>query len=586
MAAEEALAVEMKKNFANPFVQRDRPGRREQLAMPPALPPVIVRRLAALRSRALRVAWTGGVLWMVIAVCAFVLLQGAADWLFDLPLRVRALFLLADLGLLGFLAYRFCLRPWLDRLSPEEAALRAERHWPELRTGLISSVQLARRSDGSPAIIQALLEKMAARLSLLDLRPAIPSRWLRKLVLAALALGLLTGGAVIWFAPKSLILLRRMVLINEPLPTETLVVAVTRDMAIPAGQSVELSAQASGHLPRSGRVEVTYEGRRPEMVSVSPKASSPEMFTLKISNVQQPFTYRFYLHDGRGEEWNVTLLHPPVMEEIAFEVTSPPYTELPATRLAPGSLTLLAGSKLTVSGKSSQTLQAARLVLKGLDREIEMKPAGAGRTEFRAELDVPAEGLAGVSVELTNDRGIPSQDNTVYAIEVLRDRPPEITFAEGQADKINLVPGQKPRLRFDVRDDFKVKEVFLCVQALNTLGEGEEPDPEKARQIPLAVPKPSAGLSFDYEWSDPQKAVDWAEGVTFAYWIKAVDNNDVTGPGVTYSTPGQWSVVSLETKRAELAEKLRQHAESIKDLSGAQENVRKELGELLKQEKK
>lgn len=576
----------MKRRFVLPFVQRARPRRREQLAMPPALPPAIVRRLAALRSRALRVAWTGGVLWMVIAVCAFVLLQGTMDWLFDLPPRVRAFFLLADLGLLGFLAYRFGIRPWLDRLSPEEAALRAERHWPELRTGLISSVQLARRADGSPVIIQALLEKMAARLSRLDLRPAIPSRWLRKLVLAALALGLLTGGALVWFAPKSLILLRRMVLINEPLPTETIVMAVTRDIAIPAGQSVELSATATGHLPRSGRVEVTYEGKRPEMVSVSPKASSPEMFSLPMANVQQPFTYRFYLHDGRGEEWKVTLLHPPVMEEIAFEVANPAYTELPPARLAPGSLTLLAGSKLTVSGRSSQPLQTARLVLQGLDRDIEMKPAGAGRTEFRAELDVPAEGLTGLSVELTNDRGIPSQDNTVYGVEVLRDRPPEITFAEDQADKINLVPETKPRLRFDVRDDFKVKEVFLCVQALNTLGEGEEPDPEKARQIPLAVPKPSAGLSFDYEWSDPSKTVDWAEGVTFAYWIKAVDNNDVTGPGVTYSTPRQWSVVSLETKRAELSEQLRKHAELIKDLSGAQENVRKELGELLKQEKK
>lgn len=576
----------MKKLFAKSTFKRPARPRRERLAMPSALPPIIARRLSALSARALHVSWTGGVLWSVIALCAFVLIQGAADWLFDLPLRVRVLFLLADLGLLGFIIFHFGIRPWLDRLSPDEAALRAERHWPELRTGLISSVQLARSADGSPFIINALLEKMAARISRLDLRPAVPSRWLRKLVLAALVLIVVTGGAIFWFAPKSLILLRRMVLINEPLPTETIVIAVTKDIAIPAGQTIELSAQASGHLPRSGRVEVTYEGKRPEMVSVSPKASSPEVFALQIANVQQPLTYRFYLNDGRGEEWKVTLLHLPVMEEIVFEVTNPPYTELPPTRLTPGSLNLLAGSKLTVSGKSSQPLASAKIVLTGLDKTLPLKPGGTDRREFRAEVDVPKEGFTGLFVELKNDRDIASQDNTVYGIEVIRDRPPEIVFAEGQAEKINLVPGQKPRLRFDVRDDFKVKEVFLCVQALNTLGEGEEPSPEKAKQIPLAVPKPAAGLSFDYEWADPAKAVDWAEGVTFAWWIKAVDNNDVTGPGVTYSAPRQWSVVSLQTKRAELAEQLKKHAESIKDLSGAQEDVRKELGELLKQEKK
>ena len=42
----------------------------------------------------------------------------------------------------------------------------------------------------------------------------------------------------------------------------------------------------------------------------------------------------------------------------------------------------------------------------------------------------------------------------------------------------------------------------------------------------------------------------------------------------------------MQTKREELAEQLRRHAESIKDLSGTQENLRNEMGEMLKQEDK
>ena len=274
------------------------------------------------------------------------------------------------------------------------------------------------------------------------------------------------------------------------------------------------------------------------------------------------------------------------MQEIAFESASPAYTGLPPTQLSAGNLNLLAGSKLTIAGKSNQPLKRARLMLAGSDRSIEIKPGGDGRTGFSTMLDIPKEGLKSLWIELTNDQDVVSQNNTIYAVEIVPDKPPDIVFAAGQPDSVKLVPDQKPVLNFEIRDDFAVKEVFLCVQPHSSLGEGEEPDPNKARQIPIPVPKPAAGLNFHYEWKNPGESVDWAEGQTFTYWIKAVDNNDVTGPGISFSSPREWSVVSLQTKRDELAGQLRRHAESIKDLSGVQEGVRSGLGELLKQDNK
>lgn len=590
MAPAEALAIEMKRLFSSIFPQGPPPpgaaDRRELRRMPPALPPAIARRLHALRIRVLSLSWIEGILWSLMALCALALTQGVLDWIFDLPVRVRAAFLLFDAGVFGFLIVRFGARPWHQRLTPEAAALRAERSLPDLRTGLISSVQLARRSDGSPAIVAALLEKMTVRVARLDFRAAAPAGHLPRLAAGAVFLILVAGALTTWFAPKSLILLRRMVLLSDPLPTETIVVAVSRDIAVPVGQTIELSARALGAIPRSGRVEVTYEGRRPEIVSVSPKAASPDEFSLTLPNVQQPLTYRFLLNDGRGEEWKVTLLHPPVLESIRFEAIPPPYTGLPSTRHAPGNLSLLAGSKLRITGTSSLPLQAARLQLHGLHTELPLKPEGNERTGFQAEIDIPREKLSGLSVDLTNDKGIPSHDNTIFKIEILRDRPPEIILAEDQPEKQNLIVNQTPQLRFEVRDDFKVQKVFLCVQSLNTLGEGEEPNPEKAKQIPLEVPQPAAALAFNHRWTDVRKQIDWAEGLSYITWIKAVDNNTVTGPGVTYSAPQHWAVVSVETRRGELAEQLKRQAESIKDLSGTQEEIRKKLGELLKLEKK
>lgn len=554
--------------------------------MPASLPKPIVSRLNALASRVLHVAWVRGFLLVVVALCSLVLIQGTLDWLFDLPVGVRGLFLFADLLILGFILYRFWVRSWQMRLTPDEAALSAERHWPELRTGLISAVQLARRSDGSPVLVGAMLDTTAARVEKFDFRAAVQWKCLKRLFLVTCAFVAVTGALIAWLAPGSLILLQRILLVNVPLPTQTIVTAMSSDFLIPNGQTIELAAKATGVIPKSGRVEVTYEGKRPEMVTISPKASSPDVFSLQLANIQQPLTYRFLLNDGHGEEWKVELLHPPVMQEITFDVTPPPYTGLPPTPLSPGSLTLLAGSKLKLAGKSSQPLKSARLVLTGKERSIDMKPEGSDRTGFSATIDVPKEGFDGLWIELKNDKNNLSQNNTVYAVQVLPDKPPEIVVAENQPEKMNLVTEQKPRLRFEVRDDFKVQEVFLCIQPVSSLGEGEEPDPKKAKEIPIPVPGPAAGLAFDFEWKDPEKTGNWSEGTTLTYWIKAVDNNNVTGPGISYTSPREWSVVSLQTKREELAEQLRRHAESIKDLSGTQENLRNAMGEMLKQEDK
>ena len=504
------------------LIKMRKPGRRpagERRAlrrMPASLPPAISRRLVALAKRALHVSWAEGVLWAIAAACGLVVVQGALDWLFDLPLRVRLLFLLADLAILGFLAFRFGVQPWRRCLTPEESALRAESHWPALRTGLISAVQLARKPDGSPALVNALLGKMAARVSKLDFRLPVPWARLKKPALLALLLAGIAAGLIVFLAPGSLILLRRIALANVPLPTQTVVSPLSENFSIPVGQTIELSAKATGVVPRSGRVEVTYEGRRPEMISVSPKASTPDIFSLQIANVQQPLTYRFYLNDGRGEEWKVALIHPPVVQEIAFESASPAYTGLPPTQLSAGNLNLLAGSKLTIAGKSNQPLKRARLMLAGSDRSIEIKPGGDGRTGFSTMLDIPKEGLKSLWIELTNDQDVVSQNNTIYAVEIVPDKPPDIVFAAGQPDSVKLVPDQKPVLNFEIRDDFAVKEVFLCVQPHSSLGEGEEPDPNKARQIPIPVPKPAAGRHFHYEWKEPGESLAWAEGQTFA----------------------------------------------------------------------
>jgi hypothetical protein len=67
------------------------------------------------------------------------------DWHFTLPRWVRALFLLAGIGGAGAVAWRFGIRPWLNRPGDDQVALAIERALPELRSRFIAAIQLSRQ---------------------------------------------------------------------------------------------------------------------------------------------------------------------------------------------------------------------------------------------------------------------------------------------------------------------------------------------------------------------------------------------------------------------------------------------------------
>ena len=555
--------------------------RRTLRLMPSSLPETVQRGLRALSARVLHIAWTDGLLRLLAAAAILLILQAATDLLFDLPRKVRAGLLAADLGIGLFLIVRHLVLPWRGRLVPEEAAMLAERCWPQFRTSLISAVQLARQPNGSALFVEALLRQVREHARRVDLRAAAPWRRLKGLASMTLVLVLFTAALVWWTRPNSLILARRVLLSNEPLPTRTVVVAITQDLAVVPGQSVELSARAKGEIPRSARVELSYAGKAAESVPVRSRPADPAVFSLALPNVQQPLTYRFYMNDGLGLEWKVSVLHAPVIQTVKFRQNYPAYTGLPALEMLAGNLRLLAGSRLEIEGRASQALRAARIVPQGAGQPVEAQ-VGNDRQGFHGELPVPAKGLTGFSILLQNDQEVESRDNTVYAVELVADLPPVITIEPGQPEKTTLVASVKPGLRFNVRDDFLIKKITLLIQAADSLGEGEEPSPAKAQRVPIAIAKAAGALSFDYHWDEPGKTVKWLEGNTFHYWIEAVDNNDVTGPGVTLTPVREWGVVSVKTKHDELTDHLRQNAELIENLSNSQRELQNKVSDLLK----
>ena len=268
---------------------------------------------------------------------------------------------------------------------------------------------------------------------------------------------------------------------------------------------------------------------------------------------------------------------------MSFEQIFPPYTNLPKTQLSAGNLSLLAGGKLHIEGRASQPLKSAEIKLQGAGPNVEMKIGPDGKA-ISAELPIPAKDLGGFSIVLQNTDGMFSQDNAFYKVEVVPDKPPEVTYAPGQPELETFVATAHPRLRFEAHDDFQVKQVFLCLEADNGEVDEAAPDTSKIIKVPIEVPQPAGSLVFDFDWKNPGASAPWKEGSKFNYWIEAVDNNNVTGPGVGKSPVRKWEVVTLEAKRAEWPSSCASTPSPSKSLSRTQQELRESVGELIKKE--
>ena len=133
------------------------------------------RRVATLEGLLVTVAVAGVMLLAAVALEATLHLAGG----------MRLVLLLAILGsALGGLAY-WVVRPYLSDISDECVAVHVERRFPELRNGLINSVQLVKAPGVSGGFVAAVVAQASRQAATLDLGEAVDRRRVRKAGLAA-----------------------------------------------------------------------------------------------------------------------------------------------------------------------------------------------------------------------------------------------------------------------------------------------------------------------------------------------------------------------------------------------------------------
>lgn len=584
MALPTLIPKKKKKTTARSSVPAPIPIRRYTPQIVPSqhpLPAQLSKKLAGLRRKYRFVRSAEIVAKCCTAAMILLTAQMFLDWLVNLSWLVRAVILCGDVALLVFYLRKH-LFPLLYRPPNQEAcALMVEKQWPRFRGRLIATVQFAkpRLATDPPRLITALQEETAAQTAHLDFGEIVPMRPLTRRIGLGIVVAVFWVGLLVVTWPGSLALLERVFLLPAKVPRKTEVICLSGNKVVPAGDSVLLEAQARGIIPSHGQITLHYDSGRIQEVTLDPERDHPDRFSLKIDRLDEGLSYSIQLNDGTSDTYDVKAIPRPNVLSIDCEQDYPPYTGLEPIKRTVENLALLAGSRLKIHAVTNSKIEKAAMKLVGIDKQVPLKIGGPKGQDLTGEFDIPASGLTGFSILLTNEAGITSGDDTQYRIDLIPDRPPtvEITYPERLQELYTLQA--KPTIAFKASDDYGLAKISLCYRIVK-----EEATETKKIEMDLGQDHPQT-MQRRYEWNLSAVQPPFSEETTVEYWMEAQDTNNVTGPGITESEHHTIRIVSPMEKRAEIMSRLMDKLSTITDISENQEKVNKALGDVIQGKK-
>ena len=414
----------------------------------------------------------------------------------DLPVAViRALVWIA----LAALAVRFLVLPFLRRVSDRQVALYIEEHEPKLEAELLSAVELGaqaaadgRRAAGpspvgaggapSDRLVTTLIERAIASCQTLDWGATIDRPLLRRF--SALAAGsALAGIAALLLSPAFLrhgALLLFVPWKSDSLASPYAIEVLPGSVTVARGSDLEVRARLTGFDSESVELAVRRGDGGWERWPM-PADGEPGEKLFMLLDLQEASEYFVEAGGVRSALHRVEVADLPYVDQIALEYRFPAYTGLSPQRVeAGGDIAALRGTEVSVEVTSTVPVTKGRLMIEqadGAPQPIDLAVDPEGRlaavlqverdTFYRVELPGPDGGWVTASPD--------------YAIEVMEDQPPVLSFTkpgrDTRAHKLEEVFTEA-----HVEDDYGVARLDLVYsvnggdeKTITLLGGGKRP---------------------------------------------------------------------------------------------------------------
>ena len=539
---------------------------------------ILIGKLEALRKKLLVVAVLTGLAIALAVGVEMLALAMFLDWWLDLPRSIRALMLLAQAGIGGFILWQMVLIPIVRQPSDDDLALMVEKAKPEFKSRLIASVQLTRPgalgANDSASMVEAMVEQTEAAAAPQNFAKIVSTERLRRIGILAVTTSAILLAGFFYGRAVTFDLLKRVFLSNTPVPRKTRVTVIEPDKVVGRGDNVRLEAFVQGIVPATGKLIVRHRSRREQQFSLEQDREIKEKFGRTLESVQDNFTYQIRLNDGVSAWHQVQTVPRPTVATLVCDQEFPSYTGLKPTRRSLGDLSLLAGSVLKVQATATKELQSAMIRLSGIPGEL---PMTLNLNAITGQFTVPAKGLNGFSIQMMDTGGMESRDSAVYRVEIIPDRVPVVRLTYPERKEELATRQALLIIGMDVSDDFKISKLRLRYKA-DTLDDGAD----KTLDLELGG-EPPQKLRRRFEWNLNDFKPLLAEGTRIEYWIEAEDNNNATGPGVGSSERQYLKIVSKEEKRADLLNRAGDFLGSVSDVASDQEKLNRTLGQIIRE---
>ena len=437
-------------------------------------------------------AWFGAIVATWIVACL------VEHWVLPLPAALRWVVWLTAVSLSGWLCLRTMIPLLVRRINPDYVAQRIEKAEPELKTGLVSWLQLESMPDnGVPRGIMAGLARHAARhihaddpSSSLDARTLIKTVSISMLLLAGLAVYGMLSPKSVWATGQRVL----MPWSSVAAPARVQLVELSPGSGeVTQGKPLQIAVKLSGL--RSGEsVTVRYstlDGQLRDQIKPLDSNIDGFEFSGSISTaqasgssgrgMQHEIDYWIEAGDLKSGPYRITLGRTPVVTLENIVIQFPAYTKLAERKLANGEIEAVEGSRVLITASANQPLKRGQI-------EINPELDGSGnlvRTENTLRMDASDRQLIGRwLLELNNARDNPTvtryrlrgfnsrddanDDPIEYRARILADVGPEVTVPGPEDRLLRMLADSQANIEVRAIDpDFGLSRVSLEVKRNN-----------------------------------------------------------------------------------------------------------------------
>ncbi len=268
-------------------------------------------------------------------------------------------------------------------------------------------------------------------------------------------------------------------------------------------------------------------------------------YSATLENVTRPLQYYILVKEVTSEQYQITISNEPIVTQFQYRLNPPAYTQLQPQTLPVnvGDIQVLFGTEVVFTAESNKLLQRGHIAFdESNDVLLEVKEGTLLRTGPELVADERGQTTLSTSqiiqgsfvarqsenyrIYITDVDGFTNRDPVNWTITVLEDTAPDVTIAAPARDTV-LDDAMLVELKVEATDDYGIQELQL-VYNVESEGAEEVNVPLKRWAVEDALSQRSVFVA--YTWDVDR--IGMFPGETLAYYVQALDIDDVSGPNI------------------------------------------------------